>query len=126
MKLVLQNKMLASIDLLLKEGQKKGGLPKHIVLDSNEALAILRECAALKENPKWKSELIKFQSSTEIPSLVVAPTTRTSALDFNKMILEWQANDISVTYVGIPLIVDPKSAIAMVVPKETKSDKLIK
>jgi hypothetical protein len=48
MKLVFQNKILMGIEAMLAEGDKKGGVPKHIIIDSQEATELLVEVKYLK------------------------------------------------------------------------------
>lgn len=116
----VKNKMFASMDLSLKEADKKGGIPASIFVDPNEALQILRETAVLNADEKYKGKTIKLQCNNIVPSLIRAPTLKTSSLDLQKMVIEWQTKKISVTYTGLPIIVDPQKPVAIKVAKTSK------
>lgn len=119
MKLVFKNKMLMALENVLQEGEKHGGIPKHVELSTKEATDLLKEIHYLnstqsnllcKINIKASTPLTNLQDNQHpvflIKELMNTAQQNTTPQTIGQFLKFWIGKKLEVSYNGVPLVLD--------------------
>lgn len=122
MMLVFKNKFLMALDALIKDGEGKGGIPKHITLDAEECSQFIQEIHYLSGGEYKFAEHVDIQSSKPLVNLEdnlhpaylikqIGDKKKQEELTLQTIdyILKfWKSGDIIITYKKVPLVPDTR------------------
>lgn len=106
MKLMLKNKVLMTIHAIIKEGIKRGGIPRELYFEPMEATEFLQEYSYLKDEERRED----FKHSPTKSVLIEKAPGHTSVVSFHlngkldtdkikEIITEWYKGDINIYYI---------------------------
>lgn len=106
MKLMLKNKVLMSINAIVKEGIKRGGIPREIQFNPKEATDFLQEYSYLKKeekNPEFKkapttSILIKIKEGSH-SKVIFHLNGHLDPEKVKDIVRDWYTGEVSIYYI---------------------------
>jgi len=106
MKLMLKNKVLMTIHAIVKEGIKRGGIPRELHFEPKEATEFLQEYSYLKDEERKEDfkvtptkSIIIEQAPGHISVVAFHLNGKLDVEKIKEIISEWYKGDINISYI---------------------------